>query len=148
MAVVGLLADGLVDFQGQPPIQLLEKGTIIRLLVRITMGVCIMTWKEAKREIEKHVVMDTDINTFKKDGTQRSHGRKVICICECGYTIPKGEGFYMFVTWNMLEICWNGMVDNGGKYDHTVFKDIYPEYKNSGCYVQTIHMIFKKAGLT
>ena len=115
----------------------------MRWLVRITMGVCIMTWEEAKQEIKKHVVVGTDVNT--KNSTYRI----VKCVRDWGYRIPKGKKSDMRVTWEMLEKCWNAMVDYKGVYDIKAFKKHYPKHaKNAGCYVQTIHMIFKKTGLT
>lgn len=108
----------------------------MRWLVNMTMGVCIMTWKEVKQEIMKHVVVGTDVNT------KISKVRIVKCICNWGYIIPKGKNSDMRVTWDMLEKCWNGMVDNRGIYDPKAVALPAP------CYVQTIHMIFEKAGLT
>ena len=99
-----------------------------------------MTWKEAKQEIEKHVVVGTKVNT------RKSHGRIVKCVCDNGYIIPKGLGRYMFVTWDMLEKCWKAMNNNQGVYDINELEKHYP--KHPGCYVQTIHMIFEKAFLT
>jgi hypothetical protein len=109
----------------------------MRWLVKMTMGVCIMTWEEAKQEIKKNVVVGTDVNT------KRSNYRIVKRVCDDGYIIPKGKKSNdMKVTWDMLKKCWNGMVDNGGIYDPKAVALPAP------CYVQTIHMIFEKAGLT
>ncbi|GEM_PF-4495604 len=105
-------------------------------------GGIIMTWEEARKQIKDRVWVGDDVNS------QKSHGRIVICVCDGGYLIPKAEDWYMLVTWDMLEKCWNGMVANGGVYDKTVFKKHYPKHaKSAGCYVQTIRMIFEKAGL-
>ena len=118
----------------------------MRGLVKITMAVCIMTWKEAKQEIKKHVEVGTDVNTVTSKGAKKSHGRIVKRVCDWGYIIPQAKNRDMEVTWDMLEKCWNGMVDNRGVYDIKALKRHYP--KSPGCYVQTIHMIFEKAGLT
>jgi hypothetical protein len=102
-----------------------------------------MTWEEARKRIEEHVGVGDDVNS------EDSTGRLVKHLNPMGYIIPRGYKKDMTVTWEMLEKCWKGMVVNGGKYDNTVFGKHYPrEKKNSGCYVQTIHMIFQRAGLT
>ncbi len=129
----------------------------MRWLVKITMGVCIMTWKEAKQEIKTHVNKGTNVNTvpgINKNGKVSKH-RIVKRVWDGGYEIPKEEDKKrspMKVTWDMLEKCWNAMVDNGGEYDIKALKKedpAYPDYsRKAGCYVQTIHMIFEKAGLT
>ena len=123
----------------------------MRRLVKITMGICIMTWKDAEQEIKKHVGVGKDVNTMpgmNKNG-KVSKNRIVKRVHYWGYEIPKEKDKKktpMKVTWEMLEKCWNGMVDNRGIYDPEEFKKHYP--KHPGCYVQTIHMIFKVAGLT
>ena len=114
--------------------------------MKITIGVCIMTWKEAKQEIKKHVVVGTDVDTVTLKGAKKSHDRIVKCVCDDGYIIPFGLGHYAFVTWDMLEKCWNAMVDNGGICDKGAFENLYPKYPD--CYPGIIHMIFKKARLT
>ena len=103
-----------------------------------------MTWEKAKQEIKKHVKKGDDVNTvpgINKNG-KVSTVRFVKCVCDWGYRIPKGENSYMSVTWEMLEKCWNGMVDNKGIYDPKAISHKAP------CYPQTIHMIFREAGLT
>lgn len=102
-----------------------------------------MTWEEARKQIKDRVWVGDDVNT------PESKNRDVKCVCDGGYLIPKGKGSYMFVTWDMLKKCWDGMVANGGKYDKTVFGNHFSKEKgHSPCYVQTIHMIFQRAGLT
>lgn len=83
---------------------------------------------------------------YKKNGNPKSTNRIVKFVLDAGFIIPMGRGYYMFVTWDMLEKCWLGMVGNGGVYNSEEFGKHYVKYP--GCYVQTIHMIFRKAGLT
>ncbi len=112
----------------------------------MTMGVCIMTWKEAKQGIKNNVVVGTDVNTVKKNGDPRSTYRIVKFVLDDGYIIPMGRGYYMFVTWEMLEKCWRAMNNNDGVYGFKELREDYPGYPR--CYVQTIRRIFEKAGLT
>jgi len=105
-----------------------------------------MTWQEAKQKIDKHVKLGTNVDTVKKDGSKKSHYRTVKCVLDDGYMIGMAVGHYMFVTWDMLEKCWKAMNINQGVYDIQELKKHYPEHPR--CYVQTIHMIFEKAGLT
>ena len=109
-------------------------------------GVCIMTWKQAKQQIKNNVRVRMDVNTKTKKGAKRSKYREIKLVCKNGYIIPMGVGRYMFVTWDMLRRCWVAMKKNNGKYNIKAFKKHYS--KHPGCYVQTIHMIFRKAGLT
>ncbi len=109
----------------------------------MTMGVCIVTWKEARQEIKDNVGVGTDVNSKE---SRESNYRIVIFVLDNGYIIPKGRGRYMFVTWGMLKKCWEAMNKKQGEYDIKAFEDHYPEYPD--CYVQTVHMIFKEAGLT
>ena len=107
-----------------------------------------MTWKEAKQEIDHNVGIDTELNTLNKDGSQRSHNRKVVGVHDWGYRVSKGKENTVPVTWEMLKTCWDEMALNQGKYERSVIERHYAEKVTSNpCLVHIVGKMFDVAGL-
>lgn len=100
-----------------------------------------MTWKDARKKIEKNIRVGTDVNT------EKSNYRFVKCVCDYGFKIPRGKTTDMRITWDLLEDCWRVMKKNNGDFDKGLLKKSGIFDKYPGCCVQTIYMIFSKAGL-
>jgi len=103
-----------------------------------------MIWQKAKQQIANNVVVGTGVNTAR---SSKNGYRVVICVNDDGYIIPYGKYSCAFVTWDMLENCWNKIFDKQLTWNAEELKKLYKNPSPPGCYAEIIRMIFKQAGL-
>ena len=104
-----------------------------------------MNWDELNTLIHKNVKVGTDLNP-------NSKFRKVVDVYNRDNTtyfrVQIGTSNSILITMSMLEILYKASIENGGLYNHSVFKYNYPiQLNNHPCHVHVVGKIFQLSGV-
>ena len=104
-----------------------------------------MNWNESNTLIHQNIRVGTDLNP-------NSQFRKVVEVYNRDNTtyfrVQIGTSNSILITMSMLEILYMASIQNGGIYNHNVFKSYYPkQINNHPCHVHVVGKIFQLSGV-
>ena len=110
-----------------------------------------MNWEQALQQIKSTVMLNVRLDKNSKFRIVTEAPPEFLCSRYNfkglpGYKVQVGETDFVDVPFRMLEQIFDASMKNGGIYNRSVFKSLYPTQLNGkGCYVHVIGKIFTKA---